>query len=177
MKKSYKADHITLRHLYLMYDYKWYDIYSSTVPVPYFPKSEISDHVYKLSFKEWKRIIVSYLKYLLLYLLAGSLFKIPSQLGRLCFRKKKSNGRRVDIGRTTREFGEINRTLPKEKRKFAYFNNHHTAGYTPYIKWLRDTEKLKYKWHWRFNISKRMWKKISNEIMKNPSIMNKFSNS
>ncbi len=165
---------ITLKELYLQYEYKAYDIHSKSVPVPYFPKTEITDHKFTLTYKEWRKIIMTYIKYCILYLIDGNLFKIPDQLGTWRLLKRKCKKRRVDLPTTIKRFGEINKTLPKGFKKKVYFHNHHTRGYTPYLKWLRREERLKYKWHWRFNLSRSNWSTISNKLLKDASYINKL---
>jgi hypothetical protein len=81
--------YITLQELYLFYRYKWYDINSSTVPTPYFPKSEISEHPYKLSKQEWLKVASTYIELLFQSLLSGIDYNIPLGLGNLAFNKVK----------------------------------------------------------------------------------------
>jgi len=164
-----------MKELYLQYEYKTYDIHSKSVPVPYFPKHEITDHNFTLTYKEWRRIVMCYIKHLLAYLIEGHLFKIPVQLGTWQLLKRKCRRRRVDIVNTIKRFGEINKTLEPGKKKLVYFNNHHTGGHTPYFKWLRREEKLKYKWHWRFNLCNLNWTIISGRMLKDAAYINQIS--
>ena len=78
---------ITLKDIYLKYRYKWYDINSNTVPNPYFPKSEISDHKYKLSKKEWLVVINTYIDILIEDFINGYDYQIPLGLGNLLIKK------------------------------------------------------------------------------------------
>lgn len=84
-----RKKYITLMDLYLFYRYKWYDINSSTVPTPYFPKSEISEHAYKLSKQEWLIIVSTYIEALYQHLLQGYDYQLPLGLGNFSFRKVK----------------------------------------------------------------------------------------
>jgi len=165
---------ITLKDLYLNYDYKWYDVNSTTIPVPYFNKKEIVEHDYTLSYKEWKNVIMVYFKYVMLYLISGKCFVIPNFLGDLCLKKWKPKGRRINLYATEQKYGEYNKTVEKEDRKYIYHNNYHTGGYCPLLKWVRDRKQFAYKWHWRFDLTPHNWKFISKNLMKDASMINRL---
>lgn len=165
---------ITLKEIYLEYDYKYYDVTSSTVPIPYFPKKEIKEHKYSLTYKEWKKVVLVYLKYLVLYLMSGKCFDIPFHMGHLCLKKWKPAKKKIDIRKTMNKYGEINKTLPKGEKKVVYHNNYHTRGYSPLLKWVRDQKKFPYKWHWRFGLSRKNWELISKELMEDSSMINRL---
>lgn len=169
MKTLNTSKRVTLRELYLGYPYKYRDITSSTVPIPYFPKEEITEHKYSLTFKEWKRIIKIYLKHVVIYLLTGFKYKLSSRLGFLQMRKAKSK-KIPDWGKTRKRYGTTKGVKP------LYHKNIHTQGYRPIIKWYREGQnaKFKYKWYWRFNFLDKQWKWISDQIFNNLTIMNKF---
>lgn len=79
----------TVKDLYLFYRYKYYDSSSSTVPVPYFPKKDISTHEYKLTYKQWKSVVKVYFEVAIESMLTGDEFKIPFTMGRLYLAKIK----------------------------------------------------------------------------------------
>lgn len=169
MKTSNISKRITLRDIYLGYSYKFRDIESKTIPIPYFPKDQITQHTHSLTYKEWKKIIQIYLKHLVLYLLTtGFKFKIPSRLGILQLKKYKSKST-PDWGKTREVYGHTN-------VKPIMFKNTHTQGYKPIIKWYREGQnaKFKFKWYWRFNFTKKVWKTISTEIFSKLNTMNKL---
>lgn len=167
MKTLNISQRVTLRELYLGYSFKFRDVTSKTISVPYFKKSEISNHKYKLTYKEWKNIIVCFFKYLSLYLLTGLEYKIPSRLGKLQLRKIRSK-KVPDWNKTREVYGTTKGVTP------IYHKNLHTNGFRPLIKWYRQGQngKFKYKWYWRFNFTKKTWKSLSNNIFNKFSIMN-----
>lgn len=73
----------TLLDLYKFYRYKTYNIDSSTVPIPYFPKSEISTHPYALTYKKWREVVNVYIEVVLEELTNGFDYKIPHGMGNL----------------------------------------------------------------------------------------------
>ena len=175
MKKKYKRESTTLKDIYLMYPHRTYDVSSSTVPRPYFPASEISDDANALPYKEWKLIIRTYFKYLLKYLIAGRDYKLGSRLGELHLRKYKPKKKRgIDFNKTKEKYGEINKTLPKGQKKVVYHMNHHTGGYHPFIKWDRTFTRFMFQWHWRFVLSERNFKIISNELKSDPTMIERL---
>jgi hypothetical protein len=169
MKTLNISQRVTLRELYLGYSLKTRDIESKTIPVPYFPKSEITTHKHSLTYKEWKRIILIYFKHLVFYLMeTGFSYKIPSRLGLLQIRKYKSK-KIPDWGKTKEVYGTT-------KVKPIYYKNTHTSGYRPIIKWYRSGQeaKFKYKWYWRFNFTPKSWSTVSKAIFSKLTLINKY---
>ena len=160
---------ITNKEFYLAYPYKYRDINSKTVPIPYFNKSEITDHKYTLSYKEWKLVTSTYFKLLHLYLFTGSPYKLPHGLGSIQLKKYKGAG--IDHKRTKEIYGD----LAYKKGKIIKFKNIHTGGYKPVIKWYRREAKLANKWLWRFNYLQNKWKETSKIINNNLTIINNLS--
>lgn len=165
---------VTLKDIYLGYPYKYYDHLSNTIPNPYFPKHEISDHKYKISYKEWKKVVLEYFNILLEYLLTGKNFEIPNQLGLFRLMKYKPLKRKVDFKRTKEIYGEENKSLPKGEKKLIYHMNHHTNGYDPILVWERRDYKFPFKWHWRFDLSRKNFKKVSDILKKDLTVINKL---
>ena len=169
MKTLNTSQRVTLRELYLGYEFKYRDIESSTVPIPYFPKSEITETKYSLTFKQWKKIILIYFKHIVMYLITtGSRFKIPSRLG--IFQMKKYRTKNSPDWAKTRVVYGTTRVKP------IMFKNTHTQGYKPIIVWLRQGQngKFKYKWYWRFTLTKKSWKKVSDTIFNKLTTINKL---
>jgi len=166
---------ITLKHLYLHYPHKTYDIHSNTVPVPYFPKKEISGHRWKLTYKDWKRIMGVYLKNLTKLLLSGKRTGIPSGLGDFQLRKYKPVHRRINFKATKEKYGEVNKSLPKGKKKIIYHNNRHTQGYCPIFQWYRFNKRFAHKWTWRFKPSRLFMAEVSDRLIKKPHYINQLN--
>lgn len=159
---------ITLSDFYLKYPYKYYDVHSNTVPVPYFPKEEITEHKHTLTMAQWKKIILVYFKYVFRYLLTGNRFKLGNNLGYFQIRKYKP-----------KPSDNIDYKILRETGKLVPYKNAHTSGYKPLIKWDRsynDGVKLKYKNHWNFKLTRSKWKEISAFLFKNPLAINRFNN-
>ena len=160
---------ITLRKLFLRYPYKYYDMFSSTVPDPYFPTSEISEHEYRLECKQWMMLAKIYFDEVEKLLLNGEVFDM-GRLGKLVLLRKKQVGLNI---KKTIESKQNDNELVK-----YYYPNNHTNGYKPYIKWMRTKKAgcgLPYKSFYSFNfIRNTTWKRISNELHKNPHIINKL---
>ena len=159
----------TGKDFYLLYPYKYRDIESKTIPVPYFNKSEITDHRFTVTYKEWKLITNTYFSILQDYLLSGLPYKLPHGLGEIQFKKYKGGG--IDHKKTKEFYGDL---AYKDKR-IIRFKNVHTDGYRPVIKWNRKTAKLANKWLWRFNLLQNRWKLISKKINKNLNTINNFN--
>jgi hypothetical protein len=164
---------IGFKELYLEYPDKTYDVTSSTVPCPYFPKDQLTDNKYSLTYGEWKKIVVCYFKYVLQYLLTGKPFNIPGRLGIFQLKKYKPKRKPVDWKRTNEKYGEWN--AENKEKKFVYHTNRHTQGYQPLIKWYRSECKFPFQWHWRFKWSDGVRKYISKEIDKDITIINKWN--
>lgn len=128
--KAKRSDnkYITLKDIYLHYRYKWYDVNSNTVPNPYFPKSDISEHKYKLSKKEWLVIINTFIDILIEDFVNGYDYQIPLGMGNL----------------------QLKKTLIARDRTESPYNEFivsHCDGYFPKLIWAKHmgNEKVKFK--------------------------------
>lgn len=154
---------ITLQDIYLLYPYKTRKIVGKTVPVPYFPKSEITEHEYSKEYKEWKRCIEILLKNLRLYLLTGMKYRIPNRMGNLQIRKCKSAGLSFAHYRKTGEWKKM--------------DNRQWKGYRPLLKWDRnapDGTALKFKRAWAFDFTDTAWGEVMSILNKDFSYINRF---
>ena len=111
--------YISLIELYLHYRYKWYNINSNTIPIPYFPKTEISEHKYKLSKQEWVKIIYAYVDLLIELIIQGETIQLPLGLGYLQMIKRKVKYDRLE--------GD-----------YARFIMDRLDGYSPKVTWLKS---------------------------------------
>lgn len=166
---------ITLKDMYLQYPYKTRPIEGNTVPIPYFPKDQITDTKHTVGYKEWRNILNAYLLMVQDYIATGKEFKIPHDMGELRMMKHKPRRNKpIDFHKTKLKYGDINKTLPEGQKKKVYHTNKHTRGYAPFIKWTRRNNKLKHKWLWRFKYSKTAWKRLSDKINSDISLINKY---
>lgn len=157
LTRKYKEDkyYVTLKSIYLGYRYKWYDVTSNTVPVPYFSKNEISTHEYKLTYKQWRKIIVCYFKEVFNYLYEGGTFVFPQALGTLTLTKTKTLG--------------VNKRQTKLENKVVYFKNLHTYGYKPRIVWGKRGSWFTYGSFYKFNFTKNAWICLMERLKKDGS--------
>ncbi len=114
-----KVKFITLKDLYLSYRHKWYDVNSSTVPIPYFSSEEISEHEYKLTYKQWKEIVQSYLDCVLDELKEGNTYTIPHGLGVLQLVKYENRYIDYEAGKKALEEGRIDKGTFLRKKDYA----------------------------------------------------------
>jgi nucleoid DNA-binding protein len=112
--------------IWLDYPYKKYPSNSNTIPLPYFPKTEITDTEYSLEKHEWHEIMDTYFDIVEDYLIQGNLFVIPKGLGSLKI-YKTPNKRTSDIPAYRNKLKSI------EETKERVFHN----AYSPFLKWDR----------------------------------------
>lgn len=152
--------HVSLAEIYLHYPYKWWDVNSTTIPrKPYVPKKDISDHKYKLDFKTWKLIVLTYMEELFEFLLSGDTFTIPLNMGLLKMTKYKY------------DYPNKNENLYKWCRKF-------TDGYFFKLVWINKGKfniRLKNKSWFKLRLTQTKYKKIQKLIEKDRSIIYRFS--
>lgn len=141
--KTYFKD---LKDVYLGYSHKWMDVKSNTIPVPYFSRKEISNHEFKLSYKEWKVIIESYLKNLFLYIFDGNVFPIPHGLGFLSLTKTKR--KMIDRKASAKVKSPVARKML------------HTYGHKPRLYWNTKRSDLRYKSFYKFLLVRPLWSKM-----------------
>ena len=129
-----KVKFITLKDLYLGYRHKWYDVNSSTVPIPYFNPNEVSNHEYALSYKEWKNYLQVYFNTILEHLREGNQFIMPHGLGTLKLIKFKSKYIDYIAGRKALEEGKL------EKGTFLRKKNYALDSYSFKLMWYRTNK-------------------------------------
>lgn len=167
-RKKYNSKYINFEDLYRKYNYPcWEKTNVNTVPRPYIPKDLLKcDHKFTLTFSEWKKILYSLFKYMLIYLMTGKNLKLPHSLGYLQIRKwKPKKYRKMDYAHW-RKTGEI-----------RYENFKYTQDYSPILKWHKGVKKTNFNFatYWRINFMSSAWKKIASTIEKNPSFIYKFN--
>ena len=160
---------VGIRNIYLHYRYKWYDVNSKTVPVPYFPKDQISEHEYKLKCTDWNNVLRIYFKEVIEELIAGKIVYM-GKLGALILLKRKS----IAKENKHKIKQEYHKSETKEVVKY-YYTNLHTGGYSPYIKWIRNQRSgclLKHKEYYKFNFLDTVWEVVSKRFHKEPHLIN-----
>jgi len=153
---------IILEDIYLQYPYKDVDVKENTVPKPYVPYDQISDHKWKLTYKEWKKIISIYLREWLKYLMTGQRYKLDNKLGDVQIMKYKPKKKRLNLGATLKT------------GKKVYHNNLHTNNYCPIFIWHREHVRFPFKWHWRFRLTKKAFGIISDNLKEDFTAINRY---
>ena len=156
-KKKKTKYYPTPRYIYLDYPYKTKNLESNTVELPYFPKSEMSDHKYKMSYGEWRDLSKIYLNVLFEYLLTGNSFKIPNGMGIFRLMKYRSKGSRKTINwKETKE--RWRKLRPEEKRIPIYFPKTNPHRYRPVFMWIRNHKLgtgFRRRFFWKFRLSQK----------------------
>lgn len=129
-----KTTHISNKDLYLGYRYKWYDTTKSTIPIPYVSRKDVSDHKYKLAYKEWNKVVECYIEVVLEHLREGNLYTMPHGLGMLKLTKYKTKYIDYYKGKKAIEEGTL------EKGTFYRRDDYNLDGYTFRLKWYRASK-------------------------------------
>lgn len=167
-RKKYNSKYINFEDLYRKYNYPCWELTGdNTIPRPYIPKDKLRcDHKYTLTFYQWKKIVYSLFKYLLMYLMSNKILKLPHGIGFLQIRKwKPKKYKKMDYAHW-RKTGEI---------KYETFK--YTQDYSPILKWSKGVGKTNFKYssYWRINFMSSAWKIIASTIEKNPSFIYRFN--
>ena len=150
---------MTLKHFYLMYPYKKRTCITC---LPYLTNDEISDHAYALTYQQWRNIIVTYLKHLVLHLLSGQVYRFSSLIGELQLIKWKPKKKRIDIHTTlTTIMAKYNMTkeeagtyYKEHKEEGKRYMNKHIDGYKWAVIWRRTGYNAKYLGLWGLMLHK-----------------------
>ena len=171
---------MTLLHFYKEYPYKKR---KCATCLPYVSIEDDSKHDYSLTYTEWKKIILSYFKHILLYLLNGYTYYFHSGMGEIRILRKKIIKKKVDIGRTILHFMKRNSKTREEaieelkgtKERLYYFNPE-LNGYKWRVVWFRKGYNVKYLNLWGFMLQRQSAYKFVNEYLKkNPDTLFKLS--
>ena len=73
--------------------------------------------------------------------------------------------------------GGVDWQASKKANKTIRYKNEHTGGFRPKIIWNRKHHRsiFRHRWLWRFTFTRQMWGFINEEIEKDFTIMNKYS--
>lgn len=164
MKKPHIRNCIVLPDIYLKYPHKTYDVTSSTVPYPYFPKEEITDNELSLTYKEWRAIIDDYFTLVRSEMAHGKTFDIPNNLGHIAPVKYRRKGINKSIDwLATNKAGSV-----RYRKNSDIFSRWATS-----FMW-RKWEKFKFKVIWKLKVSKLTFREMGQAIRKDPSILNEI---
>jgi hypothetical protein len=107
--------------------------------------------VYKAILKRAMELIVQEL------IVTGNEINLPSRVGSLQIIKFKPKRRKkvMDFGTTNKIYGELNKTLPKGKKKIVYHKNRATDGYALKTFWSKkDRANFLNKRRWAFKFTR-----------------------
>lgn len=122
-------------------------------------------HRLSMTWRQFHEIAKIYLKYLGLYLMSGNDVALPAGMGSIrLYKYRYKEAKRVD-------FNHYNKT-----GEWKFFQNNHTGGYIPLLRWHRDKAKFKHKDHWSTRFVKTYGKKLGQAILKDPSLLLSYSN-
>lgn len=159
--------YITLRDFYLKYPYKCYDVNSTTIPIPYIKREEVkcSDE-FSRTFKEYSEICDVIFDEIQNNLIEGTQYKLPNRMGILQMLKYK----------TYRKVIFENKDGVRIRKRVK---SPATGEYYPLLKWLRGNKvsSMWTKWHFKIRIMSNFSKKIRAKIIKQPSILHRYSDS
>lgn len=158
---------ITLKDFYLRYPYKCYDVNSKTIPVPYIKKDEMEcSNEFTRTFQEYSEICDVILDEIQNSLIEGSPYKLPNRMGILQMLKYKTYRKII--------FENKNGVRTRKRVKSPA-----TGEYYPLLKWIRSNKvsAMWTKWHFKIRIMSKFSKKIGAKISKQPSILNRYSDS
>lgn len=134
----------------------------------YIPKEEVVyGHKYSIDLQTYKNIIEEGYKMMIEdYLLQGNKFRLPHGLGYFEIVKyKPSNWRKTGIDwKTSNEVGQR-----------VYYNLSHSEGYRWCLKWVKDIKSFSGQSYWRFVPSRSVKLKISNAILNDIRLIDKFN--
>lgn len=123
---------VTLEAMYTYYPHKTMEITKSgTVPLPYIAKKDMSTHEWKLTYQQWKTVLMCYFKHLVRYFVLGYVYKIPYGLGFLSIQKKRINSRQY--------FFLKKNPVPGYRKTY----DHSVDGYKLFLHWDKDKTKNK----------------------------------
>ena len=138
---------ISYKDFFLRYPHKCKELNpeSKTVPLPYFPSSEVDcEHPYALDYKEYKTILQSYFTKVFHFLRTGHIYKMYSRLGYLEF--FRFSGATVD--------NEVMRT---RKKRFRTQRNHINDDVVA-VRWnKKKSSRFKYNKFWIVHLTKTAW--------------------
>jgi hypothetical protein len=145
---------IALSDFYSNYPYKWWDVNSNTVPVfPYVPKSQISEHEWKLTKVEWMKVIKTYHRHVFEHMLDGSEFIMPQGLGVMRLRKKPIDD---------------NYRFEYQKIKAQANPPGKTFGYSFFMQWYRTKARFKLKSLYQLRFTHERLRALYKHFHKNP---------
>jgi hypothetical protein len=123
----------------------------------------VEDHELSLNWSQWSTFMAIYFKHLFNFVISGRAVKLPNQMGifRMYKYKYPSTHKAVDFDHLQKT-GEI-----------IYFQNNHTNGYGPIIKWHRKKHQgsFRRKWFWMIRFLDTSNARLAKEYKKDPSLL------
>lgn len=156
LKKEYisnsKLKYICASDFYLQYPYKTRTVTGNTVPIPYFPKEQISDHKHALTYKEYKRILEVYFEILIEKLFTGTILLLPFFLGKMYLLRTKY--KKVNYKKTKEIYGS---QKGLEEQKFIYHKDLMLNNERLLLKWERKNSRFPNSLYWKFQITRGLY--------------------
>lgn len=148
----------SLTDLYLFYRYKPYPK-NNTIPKPYYPKSEYTNHQFSLSLPEWRKIVLTYFNNINLLLLNNKSFQPNFLIGTFSLHKykKKNVYQRYNINSETLKYSWKNTCPFLHWDKFSNYNN------------------LEFSKNFQIKLSEKFNTLIHNNLKDNPDFLDSFT--
>ncbi len=145
---------VTLKDFYLNYPFK---CYGGNTRVYIKQEDERCNEHYSLNYKEYKTIMNTYFKYIILYLRSGLVYRLPKHLGRLY------------IGTYKGGYYDYN-----DK---AFYRNEYKFRKKFILKWDKNYKFTKFsnKAYWKAKFTKTSWSFINDWIEKLPSRIKNYT--
>ena len=147
-KRVYQRETVVLSDIYLKYPHKKYDITSSTIPFPYFPKEEITNTELSYTYKEWNELVQDYLKIIRSEMATGKTFVIPSNLGKVVALKYRRKGFAKSVDWSKSNDGEI-----VYRKNSDIFSKWATT-----FRWRKWDNRFKFKNIWKLKLARSIFR-------------------
>ena len=152
----------TLSNIFPLYPYKKKHASTKTTRPSTTSWEIVDDHELSLTWLEWAKIMRIYLKHLGNFLMSGKAVILPNRMGIFrIYKYKYSDKKAID-------FNHYRKTGEK-----VYFQNNHTNGYGPVVKWHRKRYQgsFRRKWFWMIRFAKTYRTKMAKNYKADPSLL------
>jgi len=144
---SLKSKSRSLKDLYFFYPHKINPPYTTTIPLPFVKKDQLSDHKWAITFPVYVAVITDIIAAIIDRLQKGETWTIGNNLGSVVFTKKKC---RVFVDRI--KSGEAGKQVKRFKNEYE--------NYMILPQWNRAKALMQNKWLWRFKIVPKVLREI-----------------
>lgn len=136
-----------LSDFYTFYPYRKNPPFTTTIPLPFVKKSDISDHSFAITHELFVNVMTDIIMAIIERLQKGETWTIGNNLGEVIFNKKKCRAfvDRIKSG--------------KEGKQVKRFKNEY-ENYMILVQWNRAKSLMENKWLWRFKVVPKVLRQI-----------------